>query len=262
MFGKLRQRLRLQMRWRRIVSRFQRRCGIERHSEYTAHPAGALHPLMLRRGSSDREVLDQVFVEREYGCLDDLTDVDLVIDCGANAGYSSAYFLSQFPRCRLIAVEPIAGNFDLLKRNLAPYGPRATAIRAGVWSHPAPLAVSPEIYRDGREWAWQVRECGPNEQTDFQGIDIGTLLADSGCERISILKMDVEGAEAVIFAENCRPWLDRVDAMAVELHDDTSFGPATGVFQAAIDGHAFAVTRSGELTICRRSSAAAAAGAP
>src|SRR5258708_20878765 len=46
----------------------------------------ALHPIGLRWGTTDYYVYRQVFVEREYGCMDDLTNVGLIIDCGANVG--------------------------------------------------------------------------------------------------------------------------------------------------------------------------------
>jgi hypothetical protein len=107
-------------------------------------------------------------------------------------------------------------------------------------------------YRDGREWARQVRLCGPDEEGDLEGIDIGSLLAASGHERISLLKIDIEGAEAVVFSEHCGTWLDRVDTIAIELHDDSSFGSGSGAFHSAIAGRGFRISRSGELTICRR----------
>ena len=216
------------------------------------HPRAALHPLYLRAGSSDRAAFLEIFLEHEYGCLDDLRAPRLIIDCGANAGYSSAYFLSRFPESRVIAVEPDSGNFALLSRNMAPYGERVSLVRAGVWSHSVPLVVSSDTFRDGREWARQVRPARDGEVADLQGVDVGSLLSSSGCERISLLKMDIEGAEAVVFAGDCSAWLDRVDAMAIELHDDSSFGKATDVFFAAIRGHGFDVSRSRELTICRR----------
>ena len=96
------------------------------------HPL-ALHPLWCRWGGSDYFVFNQIFRHPEYACVAGLPRVELVIDCGANAGYSAAYFLSRYPQCRLIAVEPEPGNFALLQRNLAPYGERAKPVHAGVW---------------------------------------------------------------------------------------------------------------------------------
>lgn len=108
---------------------------------YTPYSKRARYPLLCRPRSSDPSVFNQIFVLREYAMLDNLR-VSLVIDCGANVGYSSAYFLNQFPDCTLIAVESDDGNFQMLAKNLAPYGTRARAIHSAVWSHPASLTFS------------------------------------------------------------------------------------------------------------------------
>jgi FkbM family methyltransferase len=207
--------------------------------------------LIVRRGASDIQAFKLIFLDREYACLNDLTDVRFVLDCGANVGYSAAYFLSIFPACSLIAIEPDPENFAMLERNLSGFGDRATCIRAGVWSHSAPLCLSQEKYREGTQWSRQVRVCEADEEAEFAGLDISTLLTNSKYNRISLLKMDVEGAEAVIFSDNYEPWLDKVDAIAIELHDDSMFGKGSPVFYDAIKERGFRITTSGELTICR-----------
>ena len=226
------------------------------------HPKSSLHPVRIREGTSDIYVFHQVFVEREYDCFDSAADVTLVIDCGANVGYTSAFLLSQFPKAVLIAVEPDPGNYAALVENVKPFGARARPLLAGVWSHRADLAVSSVPYRDGGAWARQVREVGSEGHANataegqppavLRGMDIGTLLGESGFDRISILKMDVEGAEAVVFSPSCQAWLPAVDAIAIELHDDAGFGSGTKVFFEAIAGHDFKVTSRGELTVCHR----------
>lgn len=222
-------------------------------SVFSVHPRSSMHPLFMRRGTSDLQVFDQIFVQCEYRCLDDLTEVGLIIDCGANVGYSSAYFLSCFPNCRIIAVEPDPENFAMLSRNLAPYGCRVNLVHAGVWSHVTRLGFVDEPYRDGREWTKQVRRVEQGDKAHIDGVDIETLLSSSGRDRISILKIDVEGAEVEIFSGDNLSWLNEVDAIAIELHDDSIFGNATEVFFAAIEGRGFHLSRSGELTICRKS---------
>ncbi len=210
------------------------------------------HGLHVRPGTSDAHVFEQIFLDREYACLDSVENVGLVIDCGANVGYSAAYFLSRFPTSHVIAVEPDPGNAEALARNLAPYRDRARIVRAGVWSSPTELVVSDEQYRDGGEWARQVRPARPGEASDFRGVGIAMLLAEDGAARISILKVDIEGAEAVVFGPGYEAWIDQVDVIAIELHDDTVFGDAPAIFHEAIRGRGFSVSHSGELTICRR----------
>lgn len=218
------------------------------------HPRGCDHSLHFRVGASDIDVFYQIFIDREYSPLLDLPDVQLIVDCGANVGYSAAFFLSAFPACHVIAVEPDADNFSMLKRNLCPFGKkRVRCLQAGVWPNDAPLKVSRGQYRDGREWAVQVRPAEADEEPDFLGVSIAALLASSECDRISLLKIDIEGAEAALFKGKVE-WLDRVDAIAIELHEDSSFGRAKEVFNEAIRGRGFDVSRNGELTICRRKS--------
>ncbi|MCE9591707.1 MAG: FkbM family methyltransferase [Planctomycetes bacterium] len=220
--------------------------------EFTLTDPAARHRLRCRASTSDLAVFRQVFRDREYGCVDGFKSVSLVVDCGANVGYSSAYFLSRFPACDLIAIEPDPENHALLVKNIAPYGGRARAVRAGVWSHPCRLTISEAAYRDGEEWSRQVRECRPDEKSDLEAVGIADLLAKSGHDRISILKVDIEGAEGVLFSEGCVRWLDRVDCIVIELHDDSVFGRCTDIFFNAIKGRGFDVSRSGELTVCRR----------
>ena len=210
------------------------------------------HPLYARPGSTDAYVFRQIFIEREYSCIDDLDDVRLVVDCGANVGYSSAYFLSRYPDAEVIAVEPDAGNYAMLQLNTAPYGDRISSRLAGVWSHAGTLAIRDGSFRKGREWTRQVREAQAGEANGIPAVDVGTLLRESGHERISILKIDIEGAEAVVFSAGCEDWLAKVDTLVIELHDDTSFGDCSRVFAQAISGQDFAVSRAGELTVCRR----------
>jgi FkbM family methyltransferase len=152
-------------------------------SIFLIHPRASIHPLFVRGGTSDLQVLDQIFVQCEYASLDDLPKVGLVIDCGANVGYSTAYFLSRHPDCRVLAVEPDPENFLMLERNLHPYGSRVQLLQAGVWSHKTRLALATSIYRDGSDWAKQVRLAGQDDDTSIAGIDIGSLLASSGQDR-------------------------------------------------------------------------------
>jgi FkbM family methyltransferase len=212
----------------------------------------ARHPLRCRPETSDRDVFDQVFVEREYRGLDDLEGVDLIVDCGANVGYSAAYLLSRFPAARLTAIEPDPESFEVLRLNLAPYGDRVRAVRSAVWSRPARLTLAESPFRDGRAWARQVRECRPDEGPGFAAVDVGGLLEESGRERISILKVDVEGAEGVIFGANYERWIDRVDTIAIEIHDDSIFGDCSGIFARAIAGRGFALSTHADITVCKR----------
>jgi FkbM family methyltransferase len=216
-------------------------------------PKHASADVLIRGNSSDVDVFGQIFIQQEYGSLLGAKNVDLVIDAGANVGYSSVYFLTHFPNCHVIAIEPDPANFVALTQNLAPYQSRVRLYNCGIWSKPAQLAIETSLYRDGREWTRQVRECAAGEKGDITAITIGELLRQSGRERLSLLKMDIEGAEIVVFSHpEHQQWLPLTDAMAIELHDDTSFGKATELFHAVVRDQDFQISHNGELTICQR----------
>jgi len=209
----------------------------------------AAHPLRCRANTSDIGVFRQVFAQREYRCLDDLRTAGLILDCGANVGYSSAYFLSRFPQATVICVEPDPANFAELEANLAPYPGRWRGIRAAVWSRPTGLVLAETNSGAGWEWARQVRPARAGETPTIRATDISTLLDESGFQHISLLKVDVEGAEEVLFASNYERWLGRVENLVIELHGPESIA----VFKAAIAAEKFTVSRCDELTVCRRS---------
>jgi FkbM family methyltransferase len=211
-------------------------------------PKTAAHPVRYRPGESDLTVFWQIFLEREYSSLDDVRDPGLIVDCGANVGYSSVYFLSRFPFATVIALEPDDGNFALLRENTAPFGSRAKLLQAAVWSRPCRLAFAEDGYRNGQAWAIQVRESAEPGKAAIPAIDLGTVLRDSGHDRISILKVDIERAELEVFGPGCREWLDRCDNIVVELHD----AECEAMFAKAVAGQGFETSRHGELTVCMR----------
>jgi len=208
------------------------------------------HPLWFRAGTSDMRVFEQIFIDRDYDPVAQLPS-PLIIDCGANVGYASALFLSRFPGAALVAVEPDPSNFSVLERNLAPYDNPIRLVEGAVWSSNTTLSLEEAPYRDGEEWSRQVTASrGPGA---VRAYDIPTLLAESGHDRIGLLKVDIEGAECELFgAASVGDWIDRVDSIAVELHDDSHFGKATAVFERAVAGLGFTLTPHADWVLATR----------
>jgi FkbM family methyltransferase len=223
--------------------------GSEAVKTYLLYARDSQFPLHCRFRSSDRDVFRMIFEAYEYGCLNDMKDVRLVIDCGANVGYASAYFLTRFPQATVIAIEPDSKNFALLEQNLKPYGNRVKLYQTGVWSHATGLKVCRGEFGDGREWATQVRESCPGETQDLQALDIGTILHESGFDKIDILKIDIERSETEVFSRNYAEWLCRTRTMAIELHDEE----CERIFHRAIAEYPFSLSTSGELVVCKTS---------
>lgn len=207
---------------------------------------GYKYPMWARYKSSDIDVLYQIFGEKEYSTLDSLEDCKLIIDCGANVGYSSIYLLNKYPDAHIIAVEPDQENFQVCQKNLEPYSDRVTLVNAAIWSHETGLVISK--YGEGREWSTQVKECQINQQPDILATDIQSLLQKHGSTSIDLLKIDVEGAESVIFSQNYETWLDQVKNIVIELHGKE----CENIFFQALSAHKYDFSKFGELTICQR----------
>lgn len=169
--------------------------------------------MIARAQTSDLEAFQPIFVKREYRCLDHVKDAKLIIDAGANVGYSAAYFLERYPDAHVVAIEPDEDNFAIMRQNLERYGKRTTLYNTGVWSKMTGLVLEP----NHEEWSHQVREAAPGEHSTMTALDIGTILEKSGHERISILKIDIEGSEREVFARN-HAWLSKVDHLVIEIH--------------------------------------------
>jgi FkbM family methyltransferase len=203
-------------------------------------------PVRARPKTSDLLVFYQVLVFNEYRCVSGLRSPKLIIDLGANVGYSSAYFLSQFKGCSVIAVEPDAANFVELKKNLTPYKDRVKTIQAAVWPHSERISLHhPGL---GEEWGVRVK---PSANGDVETITIPDLLRISGQKRISLLKIDIEGAEIDLFNSRTDEWLNEVDNIVIELHGEE----AEKAFFRKIDDSRFVVSRCDELTVCLGSGA-------
>ena len=207
------------------------------------------HPLWARAKTSDTDAFGQIFVAREYRCIDEVREASLVIDCGANVGYASAYFLSRFPNAYVIAVEPNKENFELLSKNLAPFKGRYRAICSAVWSKNVGLVLSEVPFGDGREWSCTVREVRRGEEPEMMACSVGTLLRESGFERIGVLKIDIEGAEVELFgSDEHKEWLPYVDNLLIELHGSQ----CESIFRSAISREGFELSRCDELTVGKR----------
>lgn len=187
-------------------------------------------------------VFDQIFLDREYRCLDGLSSVRTIIDAGANVGYSSAYLLSKFSLARVVCIEPDQGNFALLQSNLAPFGARAELVLGALWSEPTMLSLDASTADIGLEWGRQV--CEGTEGT-VRAFDIPTLMRDFSIDHLDLLKIDIEGAEQQVFSAPDLSWLDHVSNIVIELHGQV----CERTFLAAV-GDRFDVTSCDELTVC------------
>jgi FkbM family methyltransferase len=175
---------------------------------------GFAHELLVRPGTTDALVFESNLLREDYGAARLAFPVSFILDAGANVGYASAYLLRCYPSAHVLALEPDPENHALARRNLEPHGTRARLLRAGLW----PCRARLRIVRGARADGLQVQEATEGEPYDCIGVDPLALLAEAGEERIHLFKCDIEGAEERLFGEDPDAWLERTDAIYIEIH--------------------------------------------
>jgi FkbM family methyltransferase len=186
-------------------------------------------PVIARKNDSDTVIFEQVFVAREYQFEVPFTP-NVIVDVGANAGYTTLYLALQFPRARVLAVEPDRENFALLRENVCAI-PRVTFLNAGLWWRNGSLRVQNP---DALKCILSLEELGPGciDDAAVPAVTMPSIFDVLKAETIDILKIDIEGGELELFSRGANAWLSRVRSIMIELHDARRPGCAKAFYHA------------------------------
>jgi FkbM family methyltransferase len=210
------------------------------------HLKGYPHPLFIRRNSSDRFIVRQVFRQREYGSVPLMLPIRLFVDAGANIGCASFYLLQQFPQAHAEVIEPDPENLVLCRQNLEPFASRIRFRAQGVWPRSASLRLIKPAPGAELESTISVIECLPGERGDVQSVSLDDVLAQQSQAEFDLVKMDIEGAERAVL-EDLPAWLGSTRNLMIELH-----GPESRrVFEKVLTQFSADRTDSvGDVTVC------------
>lgn len=153
---------------------------------------------------------------RTYIVPDELTDVEVVMDVGANVGATSTYFASRFPDAEIHAFEPAEAAFRLLERNTAPY-PTISRHRHGLLDRDDEVDLFHGAIGPGQA---SIHRHRPSVSEKSERIQIRSTVAwldAQPFDRVDVLKVDTEGCEVPIF-ESMDSWLPDVRVIYLEFH--------------------------------------------
>jgi FkbM family methyltransferase len=137
-----------------------------------------------------------------------------LLDLGAHVGLATRWLLSRYAFVESIALEPLEANYRLAVRNIESLSTRTRVLRGA--AGPASGKAVMSYGASSNTGSIRTDSVAVSHEVPVYSVDdiIGML---EGQSHVSLLKMDIEGAEAAIFRGSL-DWLDRVDAMAIELH--------------------------------------------
>lgn len=145
---------------------------------------------------SDLLLFKEIFLHGEYN-LKLIKEPEVIVDLGANIGYSSIYFHLKYPMAKIYAFEPGPKTFDLLKENIGVI-PEIEVFN---------LAVSSEtgeryLYSNESKASASFSERGGQKSgVSVETLSLDDLLSKLDLRGVDILKFDIEGAEGGIFSK-------------------------------------------------------------
>src|SRR5262249_32163910 len=137
----------------------------------------------------------------------------VILDVGANIGCASILFAAFYPGKTVFAVEPAADTFELLQMNVTPL-PNVRAFHCGMYDRDCTM----KLYKGQVSSVTNSVAASAHNTAAFEEVTlrrISAFIAEQGIDRISILKVDTEGAEVAILRD-VQPLLPRIDAVYFE----------------------------------------------
>lgn len=210
-------------------------------------PAGALRVAGLNRGETDF-LYRELFTDNAYfrhGIA--LPAGAVVVDVGANIGLFTLRVAAHSPGARIVAVEPVDELADAVALNAELYGADVTVLRTALGSAEGETAFTfyahnsvmsgrfadpvedLDVLRgylltgeDAREGAQLDRMAADRMAAEPRRVPVTTLTAvvrELGLDRVDLLKIDVEKAEAEVLDGIDDSVWPRVDRIVMEVHD-------------------------------------------
>lgn len=174
---------------------------------------------------SDRDglvsVLVETWIEETYtgsGFYSPKPD-DVVWDIGANVGVFAIYVAHKSPKCRILALEPFPENFEYLCRNIEANRIRNIEPRQIALGARASAAYMVQVGARSLDHVLRA-DPGPGVHYQVETCALEDLLALHHTDRVSLLKVDIEGSEDDVFAAASPAVLRRFERIAVEYHDN------------------------------------------
>jgi FkbM family methyltransferase len=214
--------------------------------------SGGLKVISRDTTHSDYMVFNQVIVNKEYQFVLDFLNFHnltnpIIVDCGANVGYTSLFFLKSLPNSMVFAVEPSLENAKVLIENLRVnnFEKRAELLVNGIHSEGGMALDLQTGFRDSKDWSFRTQPV--SNGTGLTSITIAEIQEKYKIKIIDFLKIDIEGAEQYLFTsvETCA-FLNDIKVVSIEIHEEFI---SKSQIELWLKFYQFIIFQSGEITI-------------
>ena len=173
------------------------------------------YDVRLRPFAGDLFVLYEILLNNSYYVPETVLppeDVRVIVDCGGNIGITALYLATRYPNAIIYSVEPHPDTFATLKRNTASQS-RIIPVHAAVVGKATATA---RLTVRNPAWGNRLTQRGPG--LEVPAITICQLIERYRLSHIDLLKVDIEGAEEMVFAHG--EFLPHVRLGMIELHEE------------------------------------------
>ena len=178
-------------------------------------------PQNLKSPGDTSLLAQEIFIDEVYTSHFPITSDDIVVDIGANIGIFSLY-ASQKTNNKIFAYEPHPTNYECLVENTKDIE-NIHIKKIAIAGNNYQSALFENIHYGGHSLSNQ--SLGMGEMTDSIQVETQTLqqiFEENNIDRINFLKIDCEGAEGIILQSTPSEYLERIDKIAMEFHDNAS----------------------------------------
>lgn len=189
--------------------------------------------LIIRRGTQDAFVFLNVFANKSHRPITGISEPSVIVDLGANVGYTVVDYALLYPKAKVIGVEMNRDNFNIAVENSATLANAIMVNRAVSISDGNIVSYNAEAKEDAFRLSESTHTNG--KTIEIETITIDTLLKNYNVDVVDYMKMDIEGEEGEILNHSDLGWLRRVKIIQIEMHPHlnplASIDEATGILE-------------------------------
>lgn len=147
-----------------------------------------------------------------------------ILDIGANVGDVAVAALNSYKGSKVICFEPVQKTYDALKNRLDPFGERVQLHKVALSNTAGAGEINITTFHGANSIAPQAhfhKECNPHVQEvgkeRIELVRLDDYCARFPCERIDVMKIDVEGHELDVLKGGIQFISSRVDVIIIEV---------------------------------------------